>query len=151
MCAILDASVVAAVFQPDPAPGAREFRRWIESGRGTLVVGGKLRKELSTNEAFKAWLRQAILRGSATSVPDSQVDRDARSLGTEVACQSNDEHVLALARVSGARLLYSRDEALREDFKDVRLLADPRGKLYPETKGPECRRWLLQQRRLCAN
>ena len=27
----------------------------------------------------------------------------------------------------------------------------PRGKLYPEGKGADCRRWLLQQQRLCAN
>ena len=33
----------------------------------------------------------------------------------------------------------------------MELLADPRGKLYPESKGAECRRWLLRQQRLCAN
>ena len=79
MCAILDADVASAVFTGDPAPGAREFRRWIESGRGRLAVGGRLRKELAVN------------------------------------------------------------------------LADPRGKLYPESMGAGCRRWLLKQRRLCAN
>lgn len=150
MCAILDASVVAAVFGEDPASGAREFRHWIESGATRLMVGGLLRSELSSSETFKAWLRQAILRGTAASVPDSRVDREAQLLTADGSCRSNDEHVLALARVSGARLLFSRDEALRQDFKDARLLANPRGKLYPETKGTACRKWLLQQRGLCA-
>jgi len=85
------------------------------------------------------------------NVADSLVDDEARTLSKEACCRSNDEHVLALARLGGARLLYSRDEALREDFKDVRLLANPRGKLYPETKGAACRLWLQRQRRLCSN
>ena len=33
------------------------------------------------------------------------------------ACQSNDLHVLALAQVSGARLLYSNDLSLHQDFE----------------------------------
>lgn len=57
VCAILDADVVSAVFTEDPAPGAREFRRWIESGTGRLVVGGRLRKELAVNRAFNPILR----------------------------------------------------------------------------------------------
>ena len=151
MCAILDADAVSAVFTGDPAPGAREFRRWIESGRGRLAVGGRLRKELAVNGAFREWLRQALLRGNVRDTPDRRVDDEARALASREDLRSNDQHVLALARLSGARLLYSRDEALREDFRNVKLVAGPRGKLYPEGKGAECRRWLLKQQRLCAD
>lgn len=115
------------------------------------MVGGRLRKELAANRAFKEWLRQALLRGSVRDTPDRRVDDEARALASREDLRSNDQHVLALARLSGARLLYSRDEALREDFRNKNLLADPRGKLYPEGKGADCRRWLLQQQRLCAN
>ena len=37
------------------------------------------------------------------------------------SCRSNDPHVIALAQINGARLLYSNDEALQKDFGDKRL------------------------------
>ena len=43
---------------------------------------------------------------------------------------SDDPHVLALARVSGARLLYTKDNALIRDFKDKKFIDQPRGKVY---------------------
>ena len=46
------------------------------------------------------------------------------------ACQSNDLHVLALAQVSGARLLYSNDLSLHQDFGNRDLISRPRGKIY---------------------
>ncbi len=151
MCTILDNDVVAAVFRPDPCPGAREFKRWIEAGGARLVVGGKNLRELCENRAFRAWLQEALRQSKATSVPDSRVDKEAESLRQSASFKSNDEHVLALARLSGARLLYSRDGPLGDDFKDVRLLGKPRGKVYPEKKGAGCRRWLQSQQNLCAN
>lgn len=150
MCAILDASVVSAVFGRNAQPGAQEFRRWIDSGRGRLAVGGLLRRELSSNDLFKSWLQQALLRGRARDIPDQEVDREAAGLASRKSCRSNDEHVVALAQISGARLLYSRDHDLREDSKDGRLLKAPRGKVYPENQGVQCRRWLLRQRDICA-
>ena len=151
MCAILDADVVSAVFTRDPEPGAREFKSWVESGSGRLAVGGRLRRELARNGQFKEWLRQALLRGDVRDVPDPLVDEEAAKLASREEPRSNDRHVLALARLSGARLLYSRDRALREDFKNGKLVANPRGKLYPERKGADCRRWLIRQPRLCAD
>ena len=53
-------------------------------------------------------------------------------------CQSNDQHVIALAIVSGARLLYSNDRRLQRDFKDRRLI-DPPGKVYSTRRGKRSR------------
>ena len=39
-------------------------------------------------------------------------------------------HVLALAQVSGARLLYSNDQTLQRDFKNSKLIKNPRGNVY---------------------
>lgn len=47
-----------------------------------------------------------------------------------LGCRSNDLHVLALARVSGARTLCTADGDLRRDFKDSRLVARPKGSIY---------------------
>ena len=44
--------------------------------------------------------------------------------------RSNDTHVLALAIVSEARLLYSRDKMLREDFTNTHIIGEPDGRLY---------------------
>lgn len=151
MCAILDANVAGVVFGPDCGPAGREFRRWIEQGTGRLAVGGLLRRELSAHRGFQQWLRQALLSGRAASVSDEQVDRKAKMLQEQDACRSDDEHVLALASLSGARLLYSRDRKLQRDFKDPKLLNSPRGKVYPEQRGAQCRRWLQRQPDLCAD
>ena len=44
--------------------------------------------------------------------------------------KSNDPHILALARASGARLVYTGDGKLIADFKNKRLIDGPRGKIY---------------------
>lgn len=43
---------------------------------------------------------------------------------------SDDPHVIALAIESGARLLYSHDHKLQDDFRDSALINAPRGKVY---------------------
>lgn len=44
---------------------------------------------------------------------------------------SNDPHALALAKISGARLLFTDDLALRKDFKDRKILGKgKRGQVY---------------------
>lgn len=51
------------------------------------------------------------------------------------ACKSDDPHILALARSTNARLLYTEDLALIEDFKNVAIVA-PKGKVITlRTKG----------------
>ena len=44
--------------------------------------------------------------------------------------RSDDPHVLALARATGVRLLYTGDADLIADFKDKAFLDRPRGKIY---------------------
>lgn len=151
MCAILDANLVTVVFGAAAPHGAKAFRRWLDSGRGRLAVGGVLRRERSSNRAFGLWLQEALRSGRAKNVSDHLVDRQAEELRAAGTCRSNDEHVVALARVSGARLLYSRDQMLREDFKNTVLIHNPRGKIYPESEGRAGRQWLLNQRDLCAD
>ncbi len=45
--------------------------------------------------------------------------------------RSNDPHMLALARISGARLLFTADNKLMDDFREKRILGGrKRGKIY---------------------
>lgn len=130
MCVVLDADVLFEVFGDDRPPAGKAFFDWIDQGRVRLICGGKLLEELAKRENFKVWWREALLAGRATSVDNKAVERETNRLIEENSGQSNDKHVLALALVGGARLLYTNDTNLRDDFKNPSLINNPRGKIY---------------------
>ena len=57
------------------------------------------------------------------------VDAETNKLVANGNCKSDDEHIIALALVSGARILCTTDADLMDDFRD-RLLLAPQGKIY---------------------
>ena len=130
MCAIVDVNVASEVFGSPRPPAGQVFFEWLESPRGQLVVGGRLRDELNHNARLLGWLKSATRFGRVRLVSDDEVDDRAKRLRREGICTSNDEHVLALALVSGARLLYTNDNALIADFKNRAIVAGPRGRIY---------------------
>ena len=117
MCAIVDANVRDEVFGESKSPAGAFFLDWLTTGRGRLVVGGKLRAELADNQNFRVWLSQAVQAGRARSIDDSEVESATGDVLAESVCQSNDPHIIALARISGVRLLYTNDGLLQDDFK----------------------------------
>ena len=133
MCAILDANAAHQLFGSDRPPAGKAFFDWIESGTGKLIVGGKLRQELY-EAGCGEWLRGAILAGDAIEIDDAKVDREKETLEDQALCRSDDPHVIALARLGGARLLYSNDRKLHRDFKDRNLIDGPQGKIYSTLK-----------------
>ncbi len=152
MCAIVDANVAYQVFGEDRPPAGEGFFDWLSSPRGQLVVGGKLREELSRDLRFQRWLTTAVRYGRARSVIDDEVDKRAQELQRTGVCKSDDEHVLALALVSGARLLYTNDTALIDDFGNREVIARPRGKVYTTVRNADVtdtHRRLLAARDLC--
>ena len=131
MCAIVDANVASEVFGSSPSPAGDRFFDWIERGSERLVVGGKLLEELETGSpGFREWARQAELSGTMRVFDESEVGERTEQIGREGIHTSDDPHVLALAQLSGARLLYSNDRGLRRDFKDTRLINNPAGLIY---------------------
>ena len=130
MCAIVDANVAHQVFGPDRSDAGAEFFTWIDSGKGKLVAGGKLLAELSGNEAFRSWWRQAQLAGRTTTYREEVVDSQTQEVERERVHRSNDPHVLALARISGARLLFTNDRDLQKDFKNSKLIEPSGGRIY---------------------
>lgn len=152
MCAILDANVAGQVFGAARPTAGDAFFRWIHEGRGRLVVGGRLLQELDRNGAFKEWRRQALLAGRIMHLNDEAVDGRTRQLEKESACRSDDEHVVAVAQLSGARLLYSNDGDLQSDFRDNALIDQPRGRVYStriRDNLTRTHRRLLANRNLC--
>ena len=134
MCAIVDNNVRDQVFgERSQSPSGRFFLQWLSNGRVKLVVGGELLRELEQNWDFKRWLRTALVRNIALSVNDDTVDAETDAIRSQGICRSNDAHVLALARVSGARLLLTNDDALQQDFRDRKIIPGTRGKIYPQS------------------
>lgn len=61
---------------------------------------------------------------------DAEVDQETAAVKASGLCRSNDEHVIALARIGKVRLLCARDKDLERDFKSKALIDEPRGKIY---------------------
>ena len=135
MCAIIDAQVSHEVFGTHPSPAGVEFFSWINRGAGRLVVGGKLFDELlNSGEGFRQWARQAGLAGRLRRLNDQEVQKSTVEIENEEKIVSDDPHVLAVARIGSARLLYSNDKDLHEDFGNRVLIDKPRGKVYSTLK-----------------
>ncbi len=130
MCAIVDASVVHEVFGPEQPPAGRKFRNWIDKGSLRLVAGGRALEELDAHGHFRKWRAIAVQTGKIRIVARERIDARMRELQDAGSCTSDDEHIISLAQLSGARLLYSNDVALRDDFRNRDLLDRPKGKVY---------------------
>ena len=131
MCAIVDASVIGEVFgrARSRTPAAQKFFEWLNAGTGILVIGGKLRSELERSKAFRGWALTAIQTGKLVSINDDSVNTRAGQL-REFIRKQDDPHVIALAQISGARLLYSNDRGLIQHFKDEQFISCPQGSIY---------------------
>lgn len=147
MCAIIDANVASKAFGRDKRTEDGDlFREWVDKGQGRLVVGGKVKRELVERVGgFKHWLKEAESSNRVKLIDDGEVERRTTALSKDSSLRSNDQHVIALAQISGARLLYSNDEDLKQDFGDKHLIDKPRGKVY---SGLETRH-LLKRKDLC--
>ena len=152
MCAIVDTNVAYEVFDPNPErpEAGRQFFNWLTSPRGQLVVGGDLLHELSGNRAFLSWIRTAVNSARVTQVASDALAPHLDELARKT-CKSNDRHVLALAAASGARLLYTNDQALIDDFRNRAILPNP-GKIYTTGRSKSVtstHKRLLTRRDLC--
>ena len=121
------------------------------------MVGGKLLEELEgSSEGFRKEAQQLLLAGKMSILNKSEVDARTEQIQSEGAIRSDDPHVLALAQVSGARLLYSNDKDLLDDFRDKKLIDNPLGKVYstdkkknPNKEFRSAHKKLLGRRDLC--
>lgn len=134
MCTILDANVKHEVFGEGERPDAgREYFEWINGKRESkslkLIVGGKLTQELVVDRRVSDWLSEGFRRGRVVQISDQDLLK-AKGRIENVVLKSNDSHVIELAISSGARLLYSNDKNLHDDFTSGEIINEPRGKVY---------------------
>ena len=136
MCAIIDANVTFEVFGRKQTEAGVRFRNWLDSGRGILVVGGRNLEELAKNRNFERWFREERRQGGRVRQTRNEIISERQqALVRDGLPTSDDEHVLALALVSGARLLYSNDRRLKNDFLNTRIIQEPGGKVYTTQQG----------------
>ena len=160
MCALVDANVASEVFGPKRNEASDKFFNWLSTGTGILVVGGQLQEEISKTQ-YRDWgrqallsgrIRQALLSGRIKREDPHKVEAQTSKLKNEKACKSNDQHIIALAQLSGARLLFSNDSDLQQDFKNKKLIDNPRGRVYSTKKIKDytnSHKRLLGMKRLC--
>lgn len=124
MCVIIDADVAALVFRDPPDPDFLPVSMWLRRplADGVLAYGGPLTKQLFRVARAQVAILELDRSGRATRFPDAPIGAEERRLKAAKRCKSNDPHVIALAVVSGARTLCSRDADLHEDFKNRELI-----------------------------
>ena len=129
MCLIVDANLAGVVFSSPPSPDFAPIVGWLQKD-GCLILGGHLSAELDRLEKARRFIRALLQAGRAKRLPDAQVAQEEFSVRETGHCVSNDSHVVALARVSGARTLCTHDKALQKDFRNPDLVSKPRGSIY---------------------
>ena len=136
MCIIVDASRMGDFLNPEHQD-SEPIRKWLKTG-GRLVysIGGGFSKEIGNSSSYKDRLAVYWSSGRAHLIPSELFANDEKKF-KNIGIRSNDPHVLALAKFTRARLLYTNDPELIEDFKDHNFLKNPRGKVYSTAKNSD--------------
>jgi len=125
MFIIIDANVASEF--PERTAEAKAIVVWIKN-RGKLSTGGKNLEELFRTK-IRVFVQEIIKAGRGTIFDNTKIVSAEKQLNG-LKCRSDDPHVLGLALVSGARLLYTRDINLSKDFTDINIIPIPKGKCY---------------------
>lgn len=135
MAMIVDANCAGNVLCENPTAAFAPVLKAILEKRARLVIGGlKLREEYMRIGPVWRFLIALDKAGLAIAFPDEMVNAVEDDLKINKNLKSDDPHILALALVSGARLLCSHDKDLHKDFTSIQILPKPRGKVYQDEK-----------------
>jgi hypothetical protein len=132
MCIIIDKNMAGEIFANPKDQDSAPVIEWLHDGKsyGCLAIGGRVRRELFDVGEARRTILGLMRAGRIYELDDADVDSEEQSLINRDVCQSDDPHVIALARLSRARTLCSHDQDLHEDFKNPALINNPRGVIY---------------------
>ena len=137
MCMIVDANRIGGLLGDPPDEDSAPVRHWIESGKGRIVysTGGQFAEEIvgKAKQKFVEYSRA----GRAKLVPHDDFAEIEQGLRNDRRLRSDDPHIIALALTSGARLLFSGDGDLIEDFTSPQIIKQPRGKVYSSVRNTD--------------
>src|SRR5665213_2710356 len=122
MCLIIDANVASLVFSATPGTAFQPVWDALAKKKAVAVHGGHLTEEYRRIVRIRKILIELGRQGVLRKVPDDLVvaetaDYQARPI------QSDDPHILGLAKIAKVRLLCSRDQDLHADFTNPALLS----------------------------
>ena len=130
MCIIVDANRLGIFLSAPITEDAVPIHEWLTKGGGKLVYSTSGQFSAEMGSLSKRRLAERYRAGRAIAIPAPEFRNDEQQLRNNSDVRSDDFHILALARYSGARILYTGDAALIQDFKNKRLIDKPRGKIY---------------------
>jgi hypothetical protein len=128
MCLIVDVNAVHLLIQGDH--GHEPVNAALAKKHTFVSYGGHLAEEYAKSRQIVAWINELRRSGTAVLVPSAAVNKEQDTVERSGLCQSNDPHIIALARVGKARLLCSSDTGLHADFTNPQLLSSPQGRVY---------------------
>ncbi|MDE0036815.1 MAG: hypothetical protein OXU77_04525 [Gammaproteobacteria bacterium] len=120
MCVIIDADVVSSSIRQNATEAGRKFLEYVSQGKLLLVLGGHLSVELAKCGAeFRKWLALVKYHKNVLTIGDDRVDEAKGSLVKSGVFESDDPHIVALAQLSEADLIYTNDRKLQNDCKRI--------------------------------
>jgi len=127
---IIDANRPGIFLSSPQDENVAPIHEWLNRRHGFLVysTGAEFANEIGAKA--RKQLQGYVQAGSAKLISSSELEADKQYLQRDSNVKSDDHHILALARVSGSRLLYTCDKNLKTDFKNKSLIDTPRGKIY---------------------
>src|SRR5262245_52281637 len=131
MCIIVDINVASRILLRDDDPEFAALHKALVKGEGhrvVMVYGGDLTEEYRLNRAVVAMVVTLDQQGRARQMSETQMRVKTAEIKRQGQLRSDDPHIIALALVSGARILCSDDGDLRSDFRDKAVVSRPRGK-----------------------
>ena len=139
MCVILDANTFHKFKNPTDEDMAPVWK-WLDDKNGKIVYSNTEKFVDEWERGGMGHLRDQMMRAGQLKLVSEGVQEKADELEGEIA--SNDEHIIALAIVSGVKVLVSYregDSDLFTDFKNRQLVG---GKVY--TRKAHARRMLTK-------
>lgn len=140
MCIIADPPILIPMFKSDD-PEHRKFfpvMKWITEGPGKFVMGGsQYKEELKKVASVLKFINELEKQGKVVRRKDSDIDKDVSDLKQkEPSKDFDDPHLVALARVSGCKLICLRDPRAHKFLRNLQFYsaAKDRPKLYTRAK-----------------
>ena len=139
MCLILDANKYGTYLDQDDQD-MQPVRDWMKKrGKMVYVLAGKMKEELKKHKEMEKQVRQYNRRGRLKTVTPAEFHQAEKEV-KKLQLQSNDPHIIALAKAANVKLLVSSDKDLHKDFKNRQIIEN--GKIYQKKAHKD----LLQQR-----
>lgn len=128
MCLIVDTNRSHILFGQPASENAQPIWDWLRAD-GIIIYGGRLASELARTPHALRVLAELSRSGRAKLEEEKLVQEKEEEVAASGCCRSDDPHIIALARASGARVLFTEDRDLMRDFQNLELLR-PKGKIY---------------------